>query len=459
MEAGAPGIIVFLGRFHPLIIHFPVVLVFMALLLEGTKQIALFTVSAATIATMLGLGLAGGLVSVGMGLMLFSTGEYTGAIVSNHLWGGILFTSSLSFSIYLFLSYCESGNKRLYRAYIGFLVIANVMLVYTSHAGGSLTHGSEFLTEYMPDLSFAGDDWQPKPAEEMVVFEDVILPILDKKCMSCHNENKAKGDLIMTSYQKLLNGGKSDRPTLTPGSSAQSDVHRRVTLPLDDDERMPPEGKIAMTKDEMFMLAWWIDKGADPALKVQTATQDSVIAPVMQSYLKALETMQHASYLKGQSMERLIKTVSRDNYVLRIDPTNQKGITLSMSFPPSRFGDNDLLNIQPVFPLITKASFISSDITDDGLYHIGQMTSLTELYLQQTKIKGSGLIHLSKLQNLVLLDLSKSGVVDGQVLNVLHIPALRDLYINESNISKEVISALTVNRPELKIHTERGKIF
>jgi hypothetical protein len=87
------------------------------------------------------------------------------------------------------------------------------------------------------------------------------------------------------------------------------------------------------------------------------------------------------------------------------------------------------------------------------------MSSLRELYLQQTQIKGLGLIHLSQLQNLKLLDLSKTNVTSGNLLHILNFPALEDLYINETSISKEVVEAIQEYKPELKIHLERGKLF
>ena len=37
----------------------------------------------------------------------------------------------------------------------------------------------------------------------------VVMPILDNKCVKCHNQNKSKGDLIMNSKEAILKGGES----------------------------------------------------------------------------------------------------------------------------------------------------------------------------------------------------------------------------------------------------------
>lgn len=265
---------------------------------------------------------------------------------------------------------------------------------------------------------------------------------------------------MMTSYEALLKGGKSDMATLTPGSTADSDMYRRVMLPSDDDDHMPPEGKVPLTQDEIALLAWWIEKGADPALKVQEAVTDQQIQPLVTSYRAELEIQQRARYLQRKSLERLIQTVSTgDEYMVQIDPYDEQTLNLSMPFPPSAFEDEDLLSAQPLFPKISKASFIGSNITDDALYHIGQMTSLRELYLQQTQIKGEGLVYLSNLPNLKLLDLSRTAISNGHLLHILRFPSLEDLYLNKTEISQEIIEAIQQNQPNLNVHLERGDLF
>lgn len=456
----APEIVFFFGRFHPLIIHFPVVLILLSLIFEAINRSGISKISSSVIGLILGLALIGSLFSVGLGFLLYYTGEYSGETMQQHLWGGILLTASVSVAMYLLLYYLQSGSNSIYTGYLSCLIGANLILIYTSHHGGSLTHGSEYLTEYMPSFSSEEIDWKPKPVEDMLVYEDLIVPFLDKKCMSCHNENKAKGGLNMTSYHQLLKGGKGDHPTLVPGSSMKSDLSRRISLPSGNEDVMPPEGKIPLSQDEISLLTWWIDQGADTTLKVTDASKITEIKPVVQEYLAVLEVQQRNSYIQQLNIENRIKTVAnKDNFNLGLDPYDEKGITISMVFPPSSFEDNDFINIEAVASQITKASFIGSDITDDSFYKIGQMEALRELYLQQTHINGSGLVHLKQHKNLRLLDLSKTKISNGNLLYVLQIPGLEDLYINETEVSKDVVEALKENRPSLNIHLERGKLF
>ncbi|WP_084120194.1 c-type cytochrome domain-containing protein [Aquiflexum balticum] len=449
----------FLGRFHPLIIHFPIVLILLVLIIEVFKKYKLLEVPKNVIGLLLGASLISCLVSLGLGFLLYSTGEYTGEIAQQHLWGGVLLSAAVSLAVFFLLSYGQSKAQYFSTGYIIALIFANGTLIYTSHQGGSLTHGKEFLTEYFP-IKSQEPDWQPKPVEEMLVYDDVIVAFMDRKCMSCHNENKAKGGLILTSFEDLVKGGKGDHPSLVKNSSLESEVYRRVTLPVNDDDFMPPEGKSPLNENEVSLLKWWIDNGADPELRITEASLNPEIESIVQVYLTELKTQQRNRHLQKLSTENLINSLENvENIEMKIDPYDEKSIFISMKFPPSSFGDKDLINLQPVFQNITKASFIGSDITDDGFYHLGQMSSLKELYLQQTQINGEGLAQLSKLSNLQLLDLSKTKVNDGNLLNILMLPALQDVYINETLISKEVIDAIKAYNPGIKIHLERGTYF
>ncbi|WP_114750344.1 c-type cytochrome domain-containing protein [Pleomorphovibrio marinus] len=460
-EKEASNTVFFLGRFHPLIVHFPIVLVFLALIFELLARIKWLKLTKTVQATLLGSGLFGSLVSLVMGLLLYATGEYSGDLVTRHLWGGVLLAITFCLACFFFLEHVFSNRKVHFISYLSLLVVANVALFYTSHQGGSLTHGADYLTEYMPVLGSPDEEeYEPKPMEEMLVYEDMIIPFLDKKCMSCHNTNKSKGGLVMTSYEAMLKGGKSGKATLKPGDHHESELIQRVVLPSDHDDHMPPEGKAPLSPEEISILEWWVREGADTDLKLEAAKEDPSIQSFIVEYLQDLEKQQRAKFMQEQALESMIVQVSNDKkFQLGMDKYGDGKIALSMAFPPSSFEDNDLTSLQPLFGQISKASLVASGISDDALYHIGQMDALKELYLQQTAIDGSGLVYLASLPNLQLLNLSKTNVNDGNLLHILRMEKLEELYLNDTEVSLEVIEAIKKNKPNLKVALERGNFF
>ncbi len=96
------------------------------------------------------------------------------------------------------------------------------------------------------------------PIEKMRVYEDTLRPTLDARCFSCHNENKTKGDYLMTNFEQMLAGGKSGRTAVEAGQPDNSELIHRVSLPEEHNDHMPPEGKTPLQEDEIQMLKWWI---------------------------------------------------------------------------------------------------------------------------------------------------------------------------------------------------------
>ncbi|MBT3636451.1 MAG: hypothetical protein HN531_05905 [Opitutae bacterium] len=91
-------------------------------------------------------------------------------------------------------------------------------------------------------------------------FEDDLLPLFEESCNSCHNPDKAKGGLDLTSMNGILAGGSSGDVAL-PGESSNSLLYllaARLKEP-----HMPPKGdKIATPK--LALIKLWIDQGLLP---------------------------------------------------------------------------------------------------------------------------------------------------------------------------------------------------
>lgn len=103
-------------------------------------------------------------------------------------------------------------------------------------------------------------------AAEAVSFRKEVLPILGHHCMTCHNDEKQKGDLNFKSRSSVFD---RKEPVLVAGHSAKSSIIALVTS-LDEEERMPPKGR-ALNTEEISVLKRWIDEGAswdEASLKV-----------------------------------------------------------------------------------------------------------------------------------------------------------------------------------------------
>jgi len=460
-EEGIPALVYFIGRFHPLIIHFPIVLILLVLVFEVLSRLSLVKISTTIISFLLLSASFFCAFAIIAGFLLYYTGEYAGDIMVWHKWAGIGVGIGI-FLTTLFFLLTKNSNDNF--TYLILLCVTNVLLLFASHQGGSLTHGKEYLTEYMPRWFAKETAVTMKPLEEMIIYQDIMVPMLDAKCMSCHNENKTKGELMMTTYEGLMTGGKSEMATVFPNDAENSGIYHRVTLPENDDEHMPPEGKTPLSNDEKFLLQWWINQGASPALTVQEAGVDSLTQAILESYLSELTALHVSRQNREEELEALMEMAGelekKLNIVIQPDPeTRGENVVVSMQFPPAVFGDNELSQLKPLFSRISKLSLVGSSITDDGLYHISKMSNLKQLILQQTPINGTGLIYLTQLQYLEHLNLSKTEVDDAGILHILKISSLKEVHLNQTKVSETLVQALQKNNPVLQVQLDRGKYF
>ncbi|MEL0098656.1 MAG: c-type cytochrome domain-containing protein, partial [Opitutae bacterium] len=104
---------------------------------------------------------------------------------------------------------------------------------------------------------------------ESISFEKEILPILQERCIECHQAPyekngrlyKPKAGLRMDGLAHLM-FGSDDGPVLVPNHPSKSHLYTRVVLPADDDDRMPPKGD-PLTPLQRDLIRQWIGQGAD----------------------------------------------------------------------------------------------------------------------------------------------------------------------------------------------------
>lgn len=94
-------------------------------------------------------------------------------------------------------------------------------------------------------------------AQEKVTYDDHIFPIFEAKCLNCHNPDKKKGDLDLSTYLGSMAGGSGGKVALAGegGSSKLFTVTVHTEEPV-----MPPEGDKIPKKDADLIRAW-IDGG------------------------------------------------------------------------------------------------------------------------------------------------------------------------------------------------------
>lgn len=105
---------------------------------------------------------------------------------------------------------------------------------------------------------FSGISFGQEKKAEKITYEDHVKPIFRAHCFSCHNQNKKEGDLDLTNYTSLMQGGGSGA-VIEPGEVSSSYLFALVNH--DDEPKMPPE-QPKIPEAKIAMLSKWIELGA-----------------------------------------------------------------------------------------------------------------------------------------------------------------------------------------------------
>jgi hypothetical protein len=90
-------------------------------------------------------------------------------------------------------------------------------------------------------------------AEDKVTYQDHVLPLVEANCSKCHNADKKKADLELTSYQGALKGSGSGA-VLVSGNLDGSKLWRAITHA--EEPEMPPNRPKLADKDLEVFKKW-----------------------------------------------------------------------------------------------------------------------------------------------------------------------------------------------------------
>lgn len=475
-KGGEPSqVILFLGQFHPVVVHLPLTLLFVVFVMEvlsmfkrmrGLRQNTLFLLWLAT------LGASGAIV---LGYMLKSSGEYGGERVVNHMWAGIGVAAG---SLAALMLKCGCGETLLYRFV---LTLTVVTLAIAGHLGGSITHGSDYLTKHMPETWRANpylngeafrnwfgvkDEEDAALEREYAVYPDYVARIFEEKCAKCHGDAKQKGKLRLDTLEFVMRGAEgADVKTVIPGNAGGSELVARILLPADDDDVMPPsEEERRLTRDEIRLVQWWIDEGASPDLAVTEVADEEIVEilarleppdPLVVAAEKAAAERRIAEEAERKSViESALKNVAERGYALRPISAQDEGLQFNAVNVADEFDDEALALFAPLAGSIEELQLARTKITDDSAALLGEMTALKKLHLEHTAITDATLEKLTGLDKLEYLNLYGTKVTDAGLEHIRKLENLKRIFLWQTEVTPQGAAMLRASIAGL--YVDRG---
>ena len=423
------------GRMHPLILHFPIVVILIAMGLEffrfgsaNEKKKDSYTDVARRL-LLAGVILTG--LTVIMGIFLAREPEYNAASLITHKWTGVAlyFLSAIIYRCRNYKWYSPPVAK-------AGAIITSVLLITSAYYGSTVTHGGDFVLQPV----MASREPIAVTVEEARVFEHVLRPILANKCLSCHNKEKQKGKLLLTDSSGMLRGGKTGKLFIA-GNPEASLLLQRLLLPRDEKKHMPPKDKPQLTKQELAFIHHWVKSGADFMVRLADLPEHDTLRLIATQIFESKEAG-HRDYSFPAVAERTLEELNSNYRVVRPVSLNSPALNVNI-YDRNAYSPKTLEDLKNVKSQVVSLDVAKMPVTDKEMRHVASLENLERLNLNFTDVTGKGLSDLRELKNLTELSLSGTAITYSDLREFLPaVESLKMVSVWDTKVSGDEIRTL-----------------
>jgi len=422
-----PVWVAWLGRWHPLILHFPIVLLLVAIFLGLTgRPIPNLLLTLAVISA---------LITAISGFFLGKETGGKGDLLLWHQWlgGGLALLSAIWYGL--------EGLPLKHKVPVKIIqVLVLGLIVITGHYGGMITHGEDFL-------ALPKDKKQDIIPENPLIYAHIVQPILENKCVKCHNPNKRKGELLMTDIPSLIKGGETGT-ALVPGNPMESEMIRRLHLPLEDEEHMPPKGESPLTESEMGILEEWISLGASDTLQLEHLESTQPLTALIKEMMEP-DPLEKWTSLPVVADTTLIGLGSDYLTISRLASTTN-ALKVNVYMPP-QYDPQMVLKLEPIHQNIVELDMSGLPLGMAELAFAANCPNLEWLEIDRSPITDVQLDTLKNLSKLRLLKVYETQIGNQSLPILKQWNTLESLYIWSTQVSESALDELKRENPDLLI--------
>ena len=448
----------FIGRFHPVLVHLPIGIFLIGFFIDvlirfkphflpkSLKVLKIIYITAFVSAV----------VAVITGLLLSWSNNYEVDRLNFHRNLGLI--SLLALAILLFLTF--RGSLKRDKLRFLFSIICVILIAITGHLGGNLTHGSDYLLAKGPNFLQAYAD---KPLYENEVFKtinqdslnvytSIVKPLIDRKCLGCHNAEHALGNLSLNHLSDFKNNLKHEN-LLVSGNAIESEFFKRISLPVEDEYAMPPNGD-KLNYTDIQIIRYWIDSGADSLSYFESdKLNPELIALLKRDY--GLDYSPKPYYEKitvGKLNDSTLKMLeskhidasylSESNYLLDV---NVKSDSISLE---------QIEAINSVADNITFLNLENCKLPEDFQQKLIEMPNLTRLKISGNENLADEASWILQHNELEILNLNDTWLTAEVLNSILALPKLKRVYVYNTNITAEELRDLRNKTSDIEIISE-----
>ena len=439
----------FLGSLHPLVVHLPIGFIILTLLVD-----ILIKTKNNSVKRIITIGwffsfISGG-ISALFGWFLGDNNYYLESQINIHKWSGIAFVI-LTFLIWILRALNFNLNKSIYRI-SNFAIL--ILILITGHYGGEMTHGKGYLIKGLPFIKqkkiptiFLAK--KENSLDSMYVFEDLIYPVFEEKCIACHNKKQAYGGLNMSKYENIIKGGNSGLG-IQKGNPYKSLIYKRVSMSQNEANFMPPAGT-PLTFDQVAVLKWWIDNSAKLKTPLTKLRNDKNIRSLVEENYKL--DLREKSYIETLNLapidENKLEVFKDEKYHWRFLDSEKS--LLDVKFIGKKITRNDIELLSKLKNHIIWLNLSNCQLKDDLISFLPHFPNLTRLRVQKNKLTDKFITHIKDIKNLRELNIYGTQVTDASLNICSKMKNLEKIFLWNSKVTPLGIQEFKTQNPTIEI--------
>ena len=274
-------------------------------------------------------------------------------------------------------------------------------------------------------------------------YDQLIAPILRARCVECHGEQKQKAKLALHTWEGLAQGSDGG-PVMVAGQPGESVLLQRVRLPVADEDHMPPADRPQPTREEIELLARWIERGASPSVTVAELQLPEPLARVAAGLPAKLDAI-----VKAQGQADTLWDFKPEEVAKSRAPLAAKVTELQRRFPGAlnyeswtspalhftaaafgrEFGDAELAALLPLRDELVVLDVSNTGISDAAAPTLAQFRQLRVLRAGFTRLGDATVAQLAGLRRLESLSLHGTAISPASLAVLGKLPALQALRV------------------------------
>ena len=428
-----------LGKMHPLFLHFPIVLgILIGLYYIVDKKGSVDSNKLHPI--LVGNAFLASIVAI-LGIFLSQQDSYDDSLIFAHQWGGIAIAI-----IGWGLIYLQQYNQRFKNNYIIRVELSMfyllVIIIFT-HKGAQLTHGASVISFPQKEAAEKTQVIKVVTDSNATLYARAVAPILQQKCVSCHGTTKVKGELLLNTPENILKGGK-DGNILTADKDKEALLFERIHLDITHKKHMPPDGKLQLTTEEVAILSRWIKAGGDFKVKMNEIAKTDTLFLLANKYIPTDNT-------KVEVKTGLPDLAEYNSNYCTVNYIYHGSDAIDVNFFQGNFYNRAVLKkLEKLQDQVARLNMQGMPLNNEDVSIIIQFKNVENINLNYTKLDLKAIEPLKQLKKLKFLSICGLKFTESELTNFLKGSAIANINIWSSVIGKTQLEKLVSAYPKTK---------